>query len=461
MPKRKRTDASASPSDHDVSASRTTARWKKLCTQRIAAAQKSLVAALRLGAGFERQKYSRRRKTAKEGKDDAAIARLEAEYVVLKALNIEKVAEQHLRKTIAKVKSIRDHDGLPENARSVEKGNNDPMALNVTARLFKVKGVREVVDELIDGLKEILDITAGAAGGRRVEQKSLESSKKKARNEDTDGEEGEDDVQDAAFDFHLSDEEGEAFVAFSSRIAAASSDEEEDSDDSLPDDFRPPSAVDSDESEHDSEGSLPGHLGNGDLGASGSEAAVDDLSISGSDSITSADELPPANAVSKSKSRKEILVPGTDEPLSRSEFLPALSHVNYIQGSDSEASDLDEDLAPKKNRRGQRARQKIWEQKFKDEAKHLKNTDQKTAWDPKRGAVDNNRLNRKGRREGGDRGRGRGPEVSGGNAIELGDRKKKKERDDVGTLHPSWAAAKAAKEKKMAVKPMGKKITFE
>jgi hypothetical protein len=31
----------------------------------------------------------------------------------------------------------------------------------------------------------------------------------------------------------------------------------------------------------------------------------------------------------------------------------------------------------------------------------------------------------------------------------------------VGILHPSWLAAKAAKEKKMDMKPMGKKVVFD
>ena len=72
MPKRKRSEArSASPYTSDPP-SRALNRQRKLFTQRISKAQKDLVASLRLGAGFERQKYSRRKKTAKEKGDKKA-----------------------------------------------------------------------------------------------------------------------------------------------------------------------------------------------------------------------------------------------------------------------------------------------------------------------------------------------------------------------------------------------------
>jgi hypothetical protein len=67
---------------------------------------------------------------------------------------------------------------------------------------------------------------------------------------------------------------------------------------------------------------------------------------------------------------------------------------------------------------------------------------------------------------------GYGPVISGENAIPLGGKEvvvkeKKAERDDKGDLHPSWQAAKLAKEKK-AIKidlsskgGMGKKVVFD
>lgn len=157
-----------------------------------------------------------------------------------------------------------------------------------------------------------------------------------------------------------------------------------------------------------------------------------------------------------------------------SAFIPSLS-VGYIAGSDSEPETDIEELAPaKKNRRGQRARQQIAEKKFGAKAKHLVNpkNDRSQGWDAKRGATDGARGGRGGRggfgagRGGFGAGAGRGGSFGkSGPANGRGDAPappKKKHNDDEGPLHPSWAAAKAAKEKKTApVVFAGKKISFD
>lgn len=183
-----------------------------------------------------------------------------------------------------------------------------------------------------------------------------------------------------------------------------------------------------------------------------------------------------------------------------STFLPTLMG-GYISGSES-ASDVD--IAPsRKNRRGQRARQAIWEKKFKEEAKHLKKQQaaRDAGWDMKRGAVESDGkpwkkgslLDRKSNKKeggeeggeaaqtegagaaerGGDRGgrggrgshggRGGGSFGSGrGDAAPAAPARAPKKRDDSGPLHPSWEAKKKAKEKEMLSAPFqGKKITFD
>jgi hypothetical protein len=55
-----------------------------LCAHRINHGKTVLRRALKLAAGFERQKSGRRRKTAKQKNDDAAIARVEAEALAVK-----------------------------------------------------------------------------------------------------------------------------------------------------------------------------------------------------------------------------------------------------------------------------------------------------------------------------------------------------------------------------------------
>jgi hypothetical protein len=445
MPKRKRQSPSPSHSDENSSADRLLKRQRKLCTDRIATAQKELVSALRLGAGFERQKYSRRKKTAKDKKDEKGVARLDAEYAVLKSLDITQIAEQHLRKTLAKVKSIKDHEGLPESAKQAARGITDTATLNVTARLYKVQGVKAAVDGCIDDLKGIL---ATGSEGQNVGKKKKEDKKDVQKKRNTEEEE-EGEFQGFSDDEEYDEEE--AFAEFDARIAAPSSGEE-DSDESLSDGHRPPSVVNS-ESEDEELGEESEDEFSDDSGAIprtsqfvNGEDDSEEFSGSSSEDISEDGAIPPPKAKTKAELGKTT----------KSTALPSLSHAAYFSGSESEASDLDIDPAPKKNRRGQRARQKIWEQKYGEKAKHKEKEERNQGWDAKRGAVSNDR----GRGKGGPK-KGYGPERSGGNDTELGSRKKITKRDDSGALHPSWQAAKAAKEKKMAVKPQGTKITFD
>lgn len=477
MAKRKRTSPSPALSDAADPAERILKSQKRQCTHRIAAAQKPLVAALRLGAGFERQKHSRRKKTAQAKGDDKGLARLEAEYAVLKSLNIEQVADQHLRKTVGKVKTLKDHDALREYVDGVRKGSGDAATLNVLARLYKVAAVKTAVDEAVDDLKRITgNGDSATALQSRHEKKAKVTEQAQAQVDDQDQE-----MLDAC------DEDGDVFAAFSARIAAPSSGED-DSGDSISADERPPSIGDS-ESEHDPDADL-------ELGSDGEEdddsfygfsdeqieegadmasrsdgqpkpkmtekhsstAFISALSIANSDSSSDSEAIDSDDLTAAKTNSKASSV----EAYASSNFFPALSHANYLPGSDSEASDLDE--APRKNRRGQRARQKIAELKYGAKAKHLDKLDRKKGWDPKRGAVSDDRRRMSGRRG---MHNGRGPQQSGGNAEPLGSNKKNgsTKRDDKGELHPSWQAAKAAKERKMlkidVQAPQGKKVVFD
>lgn len=435
MPKRKR---STSPPSRSA---------KKQCDARIATAHNSLVIALRLGAGFERQKHSRRKKTAQAKNDTKAIERLEAEYKILKGLDLDKLADQHLRRTVGKVKSLREAEALQEYAAGVEKGSTDAATLNVTARLYKVIAVKKAMDSAIEDLKTIVGAGNSMNGTKEgaKEGAKKESKPSKQQNQDVD-------MVDASDD----EDKEDPFAAFNARIAAPSSGEE-DSEESVSDDERPPSIGDS-ESEHDPEDDLEAQSDSEKGSFQGFSDEEEAAASVPSDSETDSDSesLAVPSTKSKSKSIKE-------EATTTSSFLPALSHAAYFSGSESEASDLDADVAPRKNRRGQRARQKIAEAKFGAKAKHLEKLERKKGWDPKRGAVSGDRQGR-GERRGPPR--GFGPQQSGGNAEPLGERGGGgSRRDDKGTLHPSWQAAKAAKEsKKLKIDLKGsqsKKVVFD
>ncbi|KAI7671650.1 hypothetical protein KC319_g5505 [Hortaea werneckii] len=142
-------------------------------------------------------------------------------------------------------------------------------------------------------------------------------------------------------------------------------------------------------------------------------------------------------------------------------FIPSLTMGGYVSGSGSDP-ESDIDVAPKKNRRGQRARQALWEKKFGQKAKHLQKTSRNAGWDPKRGATD-----------GTERKPGQKPGMVNPAKRQLdrehtfanrrdGGHASKKHKDDQGPIHPSWEAAKKAKEKKEGGAAFaGKKITFD
>jgi hypothetical protein len=394
----------------------------------------------------------------------------------LKALNLEQLGDQHLRKTLAKVKSLKDAQPLQEYIAGIREGSKDTSTLNVTARLFKVVQVKKVVDGVVEDLKRILGVDKakdinkeGAEDVKKQKDDNKTKQPKSAEKEDVE-------MQDA------SDEEGDPYMAFSARIAAPSSGEE-DSEGSVSDDERPPSIGDS-ESEHDPDADLDAVSESegeeeevaqlddtSDDEEEQSETAVISRSIapaseeSSADSDSNSDSDEAAIPTKKSKTKAVA-----DKPTS-SAFLPALSHAAYFSGSESEASDLDVDTAPRKNRRGQRARQKIAEMKFGAKAKHIEKAQQNVKFDPKRGAVSGD-----GKRQRRGKPMGPGLQQSGSNAEPLGKKDDKKDRkmglgvkrDDKGELHPSWQAAKMAKEsKKLKIDvagkgaPQGKKVVFD
>ncbi|KAI0345797.1 Bud-site selection protein [Trametopsis cervina] len=164
----------------------------------------------------------------------------------------------------------------------------------------------------------------------------------------------------------------------------------------------------------------------------------------------------PADKTSKAKQKSTAdAKPGT------STFLPSLA-VGYTRG-DSDASDVSdgEDDAPKKNRRGQRARRAIWEKKFGRNANHVKKQQEIMAKGPR----DNGwpRQNRAAPQDrSGTRQRpyptsakesqpppGAPPPTTNG-------------RKEEKALHPSWEAKRRLKEKQnpSIVAPQGKKIVF-
>lgn len=200
--------------------------------------------------------------------------------------------------------------------------------------------------------------------------------------------------------------------------------------------------------------------------ASSDEAKSSENELSDAESSSSRSSSPPLKDVTKMRPRQ-------------SNFLPSLTMGGYVSGSESEAEDNIEELgAPRKNRRGQRARQAIWEKKFGAGAKHVQQEKAKNdrfasreardaGWDTKRGAQAGNakasgsykprwQQDREARRKEGE------DAASGGNASEIGPRRKAEASNVAKPMHPSWEAAKKAKERSQDASSFtGKKIAFD
>ncbi|KAF8448563.1 BUD22-domain-containing protein [Terfezia claveryi] len=145
-------------------------------------------------------------------------------------------------------------------------------------------------------------------------------------------------------------------------------------------------------------------------------------------------------------------------PTTKSTFLPSLMG-GYISGSESDRdsyrpSKKGTAQKQRKNRMGQQARRALAEKKYKENARHIKlGLGSGKKEDPKRGG--------RGGRCGGGFGREGGGRF-GGDGREWGSKKVvERKKDTEGPLHPSWEAARKAKEAKAKAEFQGKKIKFD
>ncbi|KAK4443595.1 Bud-site selection protein [Podospora aff. communis PSN243] len=455
--------------------------------------------ALKAAKGFERQRQSKRLRDPKAAPDKKD--RVQKEIVVLKSLDLHQAAHAHLCSALLRIKSIAECPKLPaqikEGVPKPELTEDERIALhNVTSGLAARQEVRSVIDKAIPAICKVLGITVPEKKGKGKKSEPIDAKgpgeKKKEpkpekgltpKSEDSDLEEEEraiaelDDLLNSTSGEESEAEEGEAKKGPVKRAIPKeldpmeiTDDEDADSEDDSPEDY--PSDLDpmeiTDESDaSEAEDSSLDSIPDANHGVSDSESfagfsdvppsepesdSESDASSSSSSSASSIHRSPPPKKP-KSKSSQA----SNTEPITGSIMLPSLMG-GYISGSESEASDIDVAPPTKHNRRGQRARQAIWEKRYKEKAKHLQKQNEKrdSGWDMKRGAVDGdaNKPWKRGIRN---------PFASDANATDLGVPKKEpvKKRDDTGPLHPSWEAKRKAKEAQSAVPFQGKKITFD
>lgn len=430
----------------------------------------------------------------------------------VQSIDLHSVAHAHLCSALLRIQAVADSPRLPDEVKhGVPKpdiSEEERAALhNVTSGLFNQPKVRATLDAAVADICQVLHVQVPDKKGKlkrgdkknelktskdteeeptekgvenSTKEKKTKGEEKPAKSENRPADQPSDD-EDSEWGGLSDDDEGDedeeliekALAQLEDRVGGSDSDENTKSDDEdeydtaneeldpmeITDESASEDSEDSDDSD-DSEGDEAGMQSGLDEDGSSdseegsaSESESESESESGSDSELSAISPPPK--ASRKDSRKE------DEILMRGGMLPSLMG-GYISGSESEASDIDVAPAARKNRRGQRARQAIWEKKFKEKAKHLgqDKSGRDSGWDLKRGAVDGNERTpwKKGIKTPFER-RSDGQQEYG--ASEPSRPRPPTKKDDEGPLHPSWEARKKAKEAEQTAAFQGKKITFD
>lgn len=471
MPKRKRAAAPADPIE----------RKREEIREHLLQGQKLLQRALKTPKGFARQKLGKRLQNAKakgvEGLEDRK--RINREIEALKGLDIEKMTENYLCRTICKVKRMAESETLPEEIKekaAKKEGEGEGLAEemitarnNVTSGMLKTPSVQVVLGEVMRGLYMVMGIpmpekqVKGKGKGAVVVAKLTEVEPQSERN-----------ITKEMKAVKIEQDDSNSISDSGSWGGIDSAGEE---------DPQPPKRRKTIEGEQESDfdsDSLSKY--DGLLGSSDSESDVEldtessfkDAKISeGRPLKLSLSPSPPpqADRNSKPKSASKAKPPSTK----KTTFLPTLLG-GYFSGSESDGSDIEdlEVVAPvvKKNRPGQMARRAIAEKKFGTGANHIKLglgsvaevTGRDQGWDAKKGAQGNDSGRGRGRGRGGRDfgGSGRTSGATGENAGPLGDGTRGLgKKDDAGVLHASWQAAKKAKDLQKTAKFEGKKVTFD
>ncbi|KAJ4861846.1 BUD22 domain-containing protein [Trichoderma breve] len=444
----------------------------------------------------ERKRFSN--KLHEPGITVAKKTRLEREYAALKALDLRQTARHHLHSNLLRIKAVETSKDTPEELRAeVPWPALSPEEIsirnNVISILCNAGPVRQALDRAVADICETLGV-AVPTKSKRVRNKRKDTEEQPADREEDDDEddEDEDDEEDVklsaksskkreAVDEEAADES--EFEGFSSdadeprpSIEELEGSDQEDAVSKYADLLG--GSSDEDEEEFDEEllakyrGTEKVNLDDISISGSGSEDEGDDEEDEELESITgsrSPSPLPTKKSkksadnddsqkpvVEKAKKTREEKKEERKKQAAKaaaktarsgdSTFLPTLMG-GYISGSES-ASDIE---APPKKRRGQRARQAIWEKKYGANAKHLQKAATKggrdAGWDMKRGAVGPE-----------DQGRGK-PWKRGGRPNKPPPKPTKK--DNEGPLHPSWEARKKAKEAQKSVAFTGQKVVFD
>ena len=328
---------------------------------------------------------------------------------------------------------------LDESKRTLpQDGPKDGPVANVTARLFNSNPVRDALPSIIDDIRKIIGVPneKKEAPGKKTKKETRVEPEDVSGSEENGG-----DARIASDSDESMGDDGVDQSLYASQLAPSGSESESESEDD--DEGRPA------KSRYD---------------------IARDISLSPTPSNSDPDSSPAtAQKSSKSKSR------APRESASTTTFLPSLTVGGYWSGSESEPEDEAPASTVRKNRMGQQARRKLWEKKYGAQANHIKkqktSNDRDSGWDLRRGAVDTQDTRGKGKGKFGkgsgfndkprDHGHESRPVKDDRQRKAAGGRPSNKPAVDDKPLHPSWEAAKKAKEQKAKMTFQGKKVTFD
>jgi hypothetical protein len=327
----------------------------------------------------------------------------------------------------------------------------------VHGRLFKSTPVKNVMPDIMNGIRKLLgveDAPAGKSDKSGAKKDAPKKAKLAARQDDVSESENEEEQPkeprkssadkdrqpDSADQQDLSvsgeeDFDSENLAQFESRLAPGSGSEDESgSDDDIENVHR--------------------------------QALGDDISESISRSSSpdfSAEDSPPPKKAKGAKASKD--------PVQSTTFLPSLTMGGYWSGSEEEATDDEAAAGPpkRKNRMGQQARRALWEKKYGAGANHIQEEQRKqkrsrdSGWDTRKGASDGarGRGGPRGGRDGFGAGRPQNRYDDRSGAGQSHGNKPRNPPKDTGPLHPSWEAKRKLKEQASTAKFEGKKIVFD
>ena len=381
-------------------------------------------------------------------------------------MDFASIAAQHVYKTLAKIKSIATHHAFANLAApspSAFSVSHDAAHSNVTARLYNSNPVKEAMQEVLNNIYGVL----GLKGQELHPEKRL-------RAKDFNDENNVDSSGCAATADRSTDSTAHRFsVTPESSTWNGFSDVESSHGDRLD------SGVDNDDGYEQyisrlASTSSEAESGNDDFAElstarpkmSRYSPVVDTLSTSQSRSssdISYSDTIP---------EHVKSLKPAPSTNIKATTFLPTLMG-GYYSGSESgyERDDRDDDdndptqMQPRRNRMGQQARRQLWEKKFGQKANHIKTQSRDQGWDARKGARGDEYRGKRGRGRGNVRSRSTrnasDQHTSGANSDPIKVRASNTPKVAEGPLHPSWEAAKKAKEQKMTAAFEGKKIVFD